>query len=404
MGNNQTTQVENKNKATIIYSNGDRYEGEIVAGKRNGFGSYFYHTGDRYQGMWEQNLKHGLGTMFYKNQEVYEGRWNNNLREGVGTLFLPNGERYYGEWKENKKNGQGIIHMTDGTKFIGHFKNNKKHGICELVGLNKEKVTEEWREGKLNRRFDKTKIVENNDYLKFDSEQLQKYLDSKNALQVETKVAPIKSKYISLEIAKMLRSKNMEENVNIIDSKKNLNQELLLAKPDIFQWSIDEVAYWFKNFDLDKFTDNFINLNIDGNKLLSFELHTLINLIGIKEKNDIQKVTLGFDLLKKIKKETDYTKSIRSIKSFKKPGNEKEKGSGFVNLTSNQLIKSINLNKGIQSIKEVEDINLDNLSFGENQVKEDNEYFDNENEKTQQKKLGLTKQKTYSPCKFFIFI
>lgn len=392
MGANQTKQVETNNKATILYSNGDRYEGEILDNKRNGFGTYYYNGGERYQGMWENNTKHGRGTMFYQNEEVYEGWWNSNLREGVGTIFYPNGDRYYGEWRENKKNGKGIIHMSDGTKFIGQFKNNKKHGISEVVGLNKEKLTEDWRDGKLYKRYDKPKAIEKADYLKFDPEQLQRFLDSKNVQQQETKSVQVKSKYLSLELAKIMKSKNFD--INVLDAKKSLNQDLLIAKPDILQWKVEDVCNWLRNFELEKFNDAVVENNIDGNKLMNYEVNNLITLLAPTEKNDSNMITLCFDLLKKIKKENDQTKSMMSFKSLKK-GEHKEK---YTNLASTNL-KSINYNKKITSIREVEDnLGFENGSFGNLDEKDqDDEYF-----KGKEAKEVVKQKQTYSPCKCLI--
>ena len=305
MGNDEAKVIETNNKATLFYSGGEKYEGEILEGKRHGFGTYFYQTGDRYTGMWEQNMKHGRGTMFYANEEVYEGWWNNNLREGVGTLFYQNGERYYGEWKNNKKCGQGFIHATDGSKYIGQFKNNKKDGVGEIIGIGKEKITEEWRDGKLHKRHDKTKsIKEEKDYVKLDTDQLQRYLDSKMIQSEKNK------KYISLEIAKVIRSKNIDVN---LENRKALNNEFLTNNPDLTSWTVQEVVEWFKNFELEKYESVIKQENIDGSKLNLMELNNLLKILKPEEKKDFNNITFSFEILKKIKKE-DPLKSIRSFK------------------------------------------------------------------------------------------
>lgn len=322
MGNKQNKEdnKNNKNIATIIYSNGDRYEGEIYDCQRNGFGTYYYEKGEKYQGMWENNFKHGRGTMFYRNDEVYEGWWIQNKKEGVGTFYYPNGDYYYGEWKDNKRHGNGLIQIADGTKFIGQFKLNKKNGKGETIQNNKEIQIEEWNDGKLIKKVDK--FVNVSDYHKFDPNNFQKIINNKNNLQIDNK----KNKFLPLEIAKIIRSRNISnENSNVIETLKSFNQELFIGKQDILQWKNEDIIILLKSLDLEKYSYYFIELNIDGLGFLNLDFNKLINTLNITEKSEISLFLIIYDIFKKLKKETDFLKSMKSFKSYKLVDNHKEK-------------------------------------------------------------------------------
>ena len=64
-----------------IYRNGDRYEGDLVEGKKNGKGTYFYKNGDRYVGDWINDNQTGKGTYYWSQDEKYEGKLS-NARKG----------------------------------------------------------------------------------------------------------------------------------------------------------------------------------------------------------------------------------------------------------------------------------------------------------------------------------
>ena len=59
-----------------------------------------YKNGNRYEGQIKNGLREGIGTMFYNNGYKYEGDWKNGLREGKGIYYLNKenlqGDRYEG--------------------------------------------------------------------------------------------------------------------------------------------------------------------------------------------------------------------------------------------------------------------------------------------------------------------
>ena len=55
-----------------IDEDGNKYEGKIINGKKN-----------------------GLGTLIYKNNSRYIGHFKDNLRDGYGVLTYYNNNKYY---------------------------------------------------------------------------------------------------------------------------------------------------------------------------------------------------------------------------------------------------------------------------------------------------------------------
>ena len=85
------------------YSNGDRFEADLVRGER-----------------------HGQGKMTYLVECcVYEGEWVHGLHEGHGTKTWAVGIEYVGEWKAGLMHGQGKYTMSDGFEMEGLFQNDE---------------------------------------------------------------------------------------------------------------------------------------------------------------------------------------------------------------------------------------------------------------------------------------
>ena len=93
----------------INYDDGNRYEGSLKDGNRNGQGIMYYRNGSRYEGSWENNEHNGQGIYYYRNGDRYEGSWENNKRHGQGIFYYNNGDKYTGSWENNRLHGQGCI-------------------------------------------------------------------------------------------------------------------------------------------------------------------------------------------------------------------------------------------------------------------------------------------------------
>ncbi|MDE6091186.1 MAG: AHH domain-containing protein [Duncaniella sp.] len=103
------------------------YEGEWLDGLQNGQG-YYRSPEFAYQGEWEKGWMDGDGTLVFKNGDKYEGTVHENLIDGIGTYTFKDGNFYEGEFVEGQMSGLGIFHFKDGTTFEGEFLNGKIYG------------------------------------------------------------------------------------------------------------------------------------------------------------------------------------------------------------------------------------------------------------------------------------
>ncbi|MCR5205963.1 MAG: transposase [Lachnospiraceae bacterium] len=122
------------------YSNGDRYEGELMDGKRNGTGTYTNYSGETYVGQWKNNLKHGHGILKLSDGTIYEGEWENDLKNGMFLLIYSDGDVDVSFWENDYWNSKIKIEQntqkkkySDGSKYIGGIKNNKKNGFGKYI-------------------------------------------------------------------------------------------------------------------------------------------------------------------------------------------------------------------------------------------------------------------------------
>lgn len=78
-----------------------------------------YSNGDKYEGSWVNGKKHGFGIYIYSDKSKYEGEWANDMRNGKGTYESMEGDRYVGEWVNDKKEGKGnFLKITKKKVFI----------------------------------------------------------------------------------------------------------------------------------------------------------------------------------------------------------------------------------------------------------------------------------------------
>ena len=61
--------------ASLNYQNGDKYVGETVNGKREGYGIYFYSNGNYYYGRYKNNERSGFGALFFTNNTITIQYW-----------------------------------------------------------------------------------------------------------------------------------------------------------------------------------------------------------------------------------------------------------------------------------------------------------------------------------------
>ena len=115
-------------KGKFTSSNGDRYVGSWEQGLRHGKGSYMWTNGNTYDGSWDRGLIHGKGAKTWQDGSWYGGKWKHGMRHGKGRHEYPNGNYYKGNWRKGQKDGTGTKKLVDGTKYRGRWSQNKPHG------------------------------------------------------------------------------------------------------------------------------------------------------------------------------------------------------------------------------------------------------------------------------------
>lgn len=186
-------------KTILNYENGDRYEGDVENGLRDGFGVYFYSNGkSSYSGQWLKDEKdgwglaedldgkmkvqswsngklvkefnyveissengnyvgginslgekEGFGIYNWKNGDEYIGEWSRGIKEGNGDYTWSNGARYSGEWQADKFNGEGTFVWPDGDKYFGNWLNDMREGAGVFIDAKGKEVLQEWHNGKM---------------------------------------------------------------------------------------------------------------------------------------------------------------------------------------------------------------------------------------------------------------
>ena len=128
-------------KGKFIYKNGCIYEGYFKNDKKEGNGIFYYTNGDRYKGLFKDGFYQGNGIFYFNNGDRYEGEFDKNSYSGNGKYYYHNGDVFEGLWKNDKKNGKGIYIYLNGNKIIGNYKDGKPIGT-HIKYSNEGKMTQ----------------------------------------------------------------------------------------------------------------------------------------------------------------------------------------------------------------------------------------------------------------------
>ena len=103
------------------------YIGEVVDGKRHGYGINILCNGFCYVGEWSDDKRNGTGT-YYTLGQCYKGEFRDDKENGHGTIYFSAGTIYYenGDKLECKfvdgdALGHGVLYKSDGTTFEGEW-------------------------------------------------------------------------------------------------------------------------------------------------------------------------------------------------------------------------------------------------------------------------------------------
>lgn len=143
-------------KGTNYFADGAQYDGDFKNGYMNGYGLMVYADGEKYDGEWADGKRHGQGTYFYASGAKYEGAWVDGDRHGKGTHYYVNPSgKYVGDFYKDVRHGFGIedIHVPEGTQhYEGEWQNGKRHGKGKMIGIDGETYEGEYQEGKRHGR------------------------------------------------------------------------------------------------------------------------------------------------------------------------------------------------------------------------------------------------------------
>lgn len=114
---------ETLRKQTFVSKDSDKYEGDLLNGKKHGKGTCWL-NGDKYVGDWTDGFRNGKGVLFQFNGDVYNGNWTNDNQTGNGTLTYANNDKYEGEFLNGKKNGRGTFTWNNGDQYDGYWIEN----------------------------------------------------------------------------------------------------------------------------------------------------------------------------------------------------------------------------------------------------------------------------------------
>ncbi len=159
---------------TYYYSNGEKYEGQWLNGKRNGIGTYVWNNGDTYSGDWTLEKRTGKGIFTWANGNKYEGDFIDSVRNGKGKYFTNpknfkvetdyyeneketiNIISYEGDYVNNYWTGYGVAEYSNGDKYEGEWLNDVREGKGIYTYKNGDKVQGIWVYGKLEGKVKNT--------------------------------------------------------------------------------------------------------------------------------------------------------------------------------------------------------------------------------------------------------
>ena len=136
---------------SIVFDNGDRYEGDVSYGQPHGSGIFKWSGGAMYFGDFRQGKRHGKGRHQMADGWEFKGQWHDgrfvhgsitdadgfllyegDVRAGKphgrGVRWWPGGDRFEGEFADGEPRGQGVLIKTDGRRYEGEYRGGKFDG------------------------------------------------------------------------------------------------------------------------------------------------------------------------------------------------------------------------------------------------------------------------------------
>ena len=109
------------------------YTGTLKAGVPHGQG-FFEYANDKgwYEGEVVAGRRHGYGIKLDVDRGRYTGEWADDARNGRGEASFSSGGSYTGDWKSDRFDGQGkIVYAGAGHTYEGQFHEGRVAGLAE---------------------------------------------------------------------------------------------------------------------------------------------------------------------------------------------------------------------------------------------------------------------------------
>ena len=139
----ETAELHPHGYGKLTFLSGEYYEGDFVYGRMTGYGVYVYASviGDRYEGYMENGKRNGTGKYTWADGSYYEGSYKNDMKNGEGRYIWADGSSYTGAYVNDVKNGKGVYEYVNGDKYDGDFVNDVREGEGTYVWENGESYT-----------------------------------------------------------------------------------------------------------------------------------------------------------------------------------------------------------------------------------------------------------------------
>lgn len=117
---------------SVEWTNGERYVGQLLEGRKHGKGRFEWVGGQWYEGDWANDQAVGYGVIRFANGIRYEGAVKDGEPSGRGTQVFPSGDRYTGEFLKGVFHGRGAYAWKAGNRYEGSWNMGRKHGHGRL--------------------------------------------------------------------------------------------------------------------------------------------------------------------------------------------------------------------------------------------------------------------------------
>jgi len=116
--------------------NRDKYDGNMVYGVMQGYGTLIWKDGSYYSGQFVNNSKSGEGTLFYSNGDIFTGQWADEAKSGQGTYMFSKGGDYKGGLSSGVFEGQGQFNIHHPNDDWEHFEGQYEGGLRKTGSYN----------------------------------------------------------------------------------------------------------------------------------------------------------------------------------------------------------------------------------------------------------------------------